>query len=285
MLKKWAILLTALFILAVPVGCSSGGQEPAGGQPNQPAATSAGTDQTDQSKTETPAKDVELMVSAAASLTDALQELKSGFESEHPGVTLTYVFGSSGKLGQQIENGAPVDVFLSASGKDMDKLQEKNLIKQDTRVDFAKNQLVLVANQSSSLQLDSFERITPDKVQHFAIGEPESVPAGRYTKEVLEHLKLWDSLQSKLVFANDVRQVLTYVESGNADLGAVYASDAAIAKQVKVLATADPSWHKPIVYPGAVVASAAHPAEAKAFLDYLQGDKGKETLEKYGLTR
>jgi molybdate transport system substrate-binding protein len=284
-LKKWAILLSALFILAIPVGCSSGPQQPTAGQPEQQAATGAGADQTDQTGAQTPDKDAELMVSAAASLTDALQELKSGFESEHPGVTLTYVFGSSGKLAQQIENGAPVDVFLSASGKDMDKLQEKNLIKQDTRIDFAKNQLVLVANKSSSLQLDSFEQIAPDKVEHFAIGEPESVPAGRYAKEVLEHLKLWDSLQSKLVFANDVRQVLTYVESGNADLGAVYASDAVIAKQVKVLATADSNWHKPIVYPGAVVASAAHPVEAKAFLDYLQGDKGKEVLEKYGFTQ
>ncbi|WP_019120088.1 molybdate ABC transporter substrate-binding protein [Brevibacillus massiliensis] len=285
MLKKWAILLSALFILAVPVGCSSVTQQQSAGQPEQQAATGAGADQTDQTGAQTPGKDAELMVSAAASLTDALQELKSGFESEHPGVTLTYVFGSSGKLAQQIENGAPVDVFLSASGKDMDKLQEKNLIKQDTRIDFAKNQLVLVANKSSSLQLDSFEQIAPDKVEHFAIGEPESVPAGRYAKEVLEHLKLWDSLQSKLVFANDVRQVLTYVESGNADLGAVYASDAVIAKQVKVLATADSNWHKPIVYPGAVVASAAHPVEAKAFLDYLQGDKGKEVLEKYGFTQ
>lgn len=231
-----------------------------------------------------PAKPAEttLMVSAAASLTDALNDLKPAFEREHPGVTVTYNFGSSGKLASQIEQGAPADVFLSASKQDMDRLEEKQLIAKDTRLDFAKNELVLITAGSSPLSLASFEELGGDAVKHLAVGEPESVPAGRYAKETLEHLKLWDSLSGKLVFASDVRQVLTYVESGNADAGIVYASDAAISPKVKVIATAKPEWHKPIVYPGAVVAASRQADTAKAFLEYLTSEKGKAILQTYG---
>ena len=128
------------------------------------------------------------MISAAASLTDALTDMKASFESEHDNITLTFNFGSSGKLVQQIEQGAPSDVFLSASKKDMDTLQEGGLLLDETRVDFAANELVLITNKEESLTLDSFEDIDPATIAHFAIGEPESVPVGRYTKEVLENL-------------------------------------------------------------------------------------------------
>lgn len=273
MLKRFAFLFAALLLVLVPIGCSSsqGNNQPTAEQPAAQPAPSA--------------EKAELMISAAASLTDALNELKTSFETEHPNITLTYNFGSSGKLAQQIEQGAPTDLFLSASKKDMDKLQEKEQIVKDSRVDFAKNELVLIAGSNSTLAISSFEQIDPAKVQHFAIGEPESVPAGRYTKEVFENLKLWDKLKSKFVLGSDVRQVLTYVESGNADAGVVYSSDAVVAKNVKVLATAKPEWHKPIVYPGAVVAASKHQEEAKAFLAYLTSDKGKEVLKKYGFVQ
>lgn len=224
----------------------------------------------------------EIMVSAAASLTDALNELKSAFETEHPGIVVTYNFGSSGKLAQQIGQGAPSDVFLSASAKDMNGLEEKQLIAKDTRLDFTKNELVLITGATSSVQIDSFEKLADPSLKHIAVGEPETVPAGRYAKEVMDALKIGDSLNGRLVYGSDVRQVLTFVESGNAEVGIVYASDAAISKNVKVLATAKSGWHKPIVYPGAVIAASTHADAAKTFLSYLTSDKGKAILQKYG---
>ncbi|MFJ7935145.1 molybdate ABC transporter substrate-binding protein [Sporosarcina sp. NPDC096371] len=226
--------------------------------------------------------DVELMISAAASLTDALTDMKASFESEHDNITLTINPGSSGKLVQQIENGAPADVFLSASKKDMDTLEAGELLLNETRVNLTENELVLITNKDETSTVESFEDIDPATIAHFAIGEPESVPVGRYTKEVLDHIGLWESLQGKMVLGSDVRQVLTHVEMGNADLGVVYASDAKISDQVKVVATANAEWHEPIVYPGAIIADTKNPEEAKLFMEYLTSKEGKEVLKKYG---
>ncbi len=228
------------------------------------------------------AEPVEIMVSAAASLTDALTDMKTSFEQQHENIIVTFNFGSSGKLVQQIEQGAPSDLFLSASSKDMNTLDEGALLVEETRINFATNELVLITNKDESFTVDSFEDIDPSTIAHFAIGEPESVPVGRYTKEVLENIGSWESLQDKMVLGSDVRQVLTHVAMGNADLGVVYSSDAKISDKVKVLATASAEWHGPIVYPGAVVSETKHPEEAKAFLAYLTGDEGKEILKKYG---
>lgn len=256
MKKRGWLYLICVFILFV-VGCSNGGQNVSD-------------------------EKVELMVSAASSLTDALTEMKASFESEYPDITLTFNFASSGKLVQQIEQGAPSDVFLSASTEDMDKLFDEKLIDNTTLVDFAMNELVLIANKDSNLTIDSFEDIDPVRIDHIAIGEPESVPVGRYTKEVLEHLDLWGPLQSKMVLGSDVRQVLTHVDMGNADLGVVYLSDAKITDRVKVLASADVEGHREIVYPGAVVAGIDNPDEAKAFLKFVTSEEGKEILNRFG---
>lgn len=271
-MKKIAYLFLLLCIIFIPYGCTSSNEAKESGLIAKQSATKSTVDE----------KNVELMISAAASLTDTLNDLKAGFESENAHITLTFNFGSSGKLVQQIENGAPSDIFLSASKKDMDTLQDKKLIVDETRVDFAENQLVLIANKDTDTSVASFEEIDPSAIGHFAIGEPESVPVGRYTKEVLEHLDLWDPLQTKLVLGSDVRQVLTHVEMGNVDLGIVYSSDAKISDDVKVLATAKPEWHEAIVYPLAVVSESKHLEEAKAFIAYLTSEKGKEVLKKYG---
>ncbi|WP_404319010.1 molybdate ABC transporter substrate-binding protein [Bacillus lumedeiriae] len=269
MKKAWHFLFL-LCLLMIPLGCSNG---------EQPSTTSSKESNTNEAVS---SKKTELIISSAASLTDALNELENSFESKHPNIDLTYNFGSSGKLVQQIEQGAPADVFLSASKQDMDTLQEKSLIQEESRSDFAKNEVVLITNKDHSLPLSSFEELSPKQIKHFAIGEPESVPVGRYTKEVLEHLKLWAPLQSKLVLGSDVRQVLTYVESGNADAGVVYSSDAMISDKVKVVAAAKPEWHEPIIYPGAVTSNSKHTKEAQAFLTYLTSKEGKEVFTKYG---
>ncbi|SFJ01951.1 molybdate ABC transporter substrate-binding protein [Thermoflavimicrobium dichotomicum] len=258
MLKKVSLIGMSCLILLLLFGCS---------------ASSSSSENASQ---------VELRITAAASLTDALNELKASFEKEHPNIKLSFQFGSSGKLARQIEQGAPSDLFLSASKKDMDDLQSKKLVVEHSRVDFAQNELVLITPKDKSFSISSFEQIRPDQIQHFAIGEPESVPAGRYTKEALQKLKLWDKLEKKFVMGSDVRQVLAFVESGNAEMGIVYASDAQTAKNVKVLATAKPEWHKPIVYPGAIIAHSAHQKEAQTFLSYLNSEAGKQVLKKYG---
>lgn len=226
--------------------------------------------------------EVELMISAAASLTDALTDLKNTYEAEHDNVSISFNFGSSGKLATQIEQGAPSDIFLSASSKDMDKVDSLGLIDKSTRVDFTKNALVLIANNDSQMTIRSFKEIDPATISHLAVGVPESVPVGRYTKEVFEHLGLWEPLQSKLVMGSDVRQVLTHVEMGNADLGVVYSSDAFISDKVKILAESDPAWHTQIVYPGAIVKNTNHQQAAQDFLDFLISEKGQTVFEEYG---
>ncbi|WP_153723630.1 molybdate ABC transporter substrate-binding protein [Sporosarcina cascadiensis] len=227
-------------------------------------------------------EEAELLISAAASLTDALEDVNSTYEEQHEGVKLTYNFGSSGKLAANIENGAPSDVFLSASSKDMNDMEDKELILDGSRENFTSNVLVLIAHKDSDSRIDSFKDIDPADVDHFAVGEPESVPVGRYTKETLENLNLWEPLQTKLVMGSDVRQVLTYVEMGNADLGVVYSSDAFVSGDVKVLAESDPEWHAPIVYPGAVVKASKHPEAAQDFLDFLTSEKGEKALQEFG---
>ncbi|KXH86696.1 molybdate ABC transporter substrate-binding protein [Sporosarcina sp. HYO08] len=236
---------------------------------------------TQNEKTKPSEQNIELLISAAASLTDALHEVKTVFEENHD-VTLTFNFNGSGKLAQQITQGAPADVFLSASKKDMDILEDAKLLLDESRVDFATNELVLITNEDSSLSIESFDQILSGNIGQVAIGDPESVPAGRYTKRVFEHLGLWEPLESKMVFSSNVRQVLTHVEMGNADLGVVYTSDAKISNKIKVLVTAHQDWHEPIVYPGAVIAETKHPNEAKAFLTFLTSEDGKTILHKYG---
>ncbi|WP_411504170.1 molybdate ABC transporter substrate-binding protein [Brevibacillus centrosporus] len=275
MKKQLLALCTSLGLLLT--ACSG---TPAAPQAAQPAPATSASES--PAAPAAPTEKAEILVSAAASLTDALNELKSTFEADNPGITVSYNFGSSGKLAQQIGQGAPSDVFLSASAKDMNGLEEKQLITKDTRQDFTKNDLVLITGASSSVTIDSFEKLTDASLKHIAVGEPETVPAGRYAKEVMDTLKIGDSVKDRLVYGSDVRQVLTFVESGNAEVGIVYASDALISKNVKVLATAKSEWHKPIVYPGAVVAASEHADAAKTFLSYLTSDKGKEILKKYG---
>ncbi|WP_301170669.1 molybdate ABC transporter substrate-binding protein [Brevibacillus nitrificans] len=272
MKQQLLALCTSLGLLLT--ACSG---TPAAPQAAQPAPSTSASE-----APAAPTEKAEIMVSAAASLTDALNELKSTFEADNPGITVSYNFGSSGKLAQQIGQGAPSDVFLSASAKDMNGLEEKQLITKDTRQDFTQNELVLITGASSSVTIDSFEKLTDSSLKHIAVGEPETVPAGRYAKEVMDTLKISDNVKDRLVYGSDVRQVLTFVESGNAEVGIVYASDVLISKNVKILATAKSEWHQPIVYPGAVVAASEHADAAKTFLSYLTSDKGKEILKKYG---
>ncbi|HHY72499.1 MAG TPA: molybdate ABC transporter substrate-binding protein [Bacillus bacterium] len=263
--------LAFLFVIALSVGCSRNNAL----EPN-----------VENSKEEKPAKQsIELTISAAASLTDALNEMKQTYENEHKSVHLLFNFNGSGKLALQIEQGAPVDVFLSADQKRMDELEDKSLILADSRQDFTGNKLVLIGSKDKDYGIASFTEINPSSLSHIAVGDPESVPVGTYTKEIITKLGKWDEIESKVVLAKDVRQVLTYVESGNADIGFVYLSDALTSDKVKVLAEADASLHTPIIYPAAVTADSKHQEEAKQFIEFLQSDAGQNILERHGFVK
>jgi len=222
-----------------------------------------------------------ILVSAAASLKDALEEIKPVYQQSKSNVNITYNFGASGALQQQIEQGAPADIFISAGKKQVDALEQKGLLLPGTRTNLANNRLVLVVAQDV-VGVTSFYNLTDAKIKKIAIGEPRSVPAGQYGEQVLKKLQLYDRLKPKLVFANNVRQVLAAVETGNAEAGLVYATDAKISNKVKVVVAADDKFHSPIVYPIAVVKSSKNPTAAKEFVQFLSSNQAKDILKKYG---
>lgn len=226
---------------------------------------------------------VDLTISVAASVQDAMQDVQALYEEENPGVAITYNFGSSGSLAQQIAQGAPTDVFLSASKKWMDNLEEKGQILDGSRQDLLLNSLVLIVPMNKD-DVTDFSDFTTDKVNRIALGEPESVPAGRYAQEALTSLNLFDDLQSKMVFGKDVRQVLSYVETGNVDAGLVYATDANVSDQVRVITTAPADTHSPIVYPIGVVADRENAEAAQAFIDFLSSEPAVAIFDNYGFT-
>jgi molybdate transport system substrate-binding protein len=223
----------------------------------------------------------ELTLSAAISLKGALDEIARLYSSEQSGTTLRFNLGASGTLQRQIEQGAPVDIFISASPKEMDALAAKDLLLPGTRRDLVKNSVVLIIPVGTST-VSNFQDLTKAQARTIAIGEPQTVPAGKYAQETLTHLGLYGQLKPKLVLAKDVRQVLTYVETGNADAGIVYATDAKSSTKVWVVATAPEDSHSPVVYPAAVIKNSANPAGARNFLEFLAGTKSRAVFGKYG---
>ncbi|BCL35266.1 molybdate ABC transporter substrate-binding protein [Nostoc sp. MS1] len=225
---------------------------------------------------------VSLLVSAAASLKDALEEIKPLYQQSKPNVNINFNFGASGALQQQIEQGAPTDIFISAAKRQVDALEQKGLLVSGTRSIIAKNRLVLVVPRNTT-GITSFFNLRNDSVKKIAIGEPRSVPAGQYAEQVLQKLKLLPQIKSKLVYANNVRQVLASVESGNADAGLVYATDAKISDKVKAVVAADEKYHSAIIYPLAVIKSSKNVEAAKEFTQYLAtSGQAKAVLRKYG---
>ena len=225
--------------------------------------------------------DQELIVSAAASLTNALKEVAGQFETTHPGTKILCNFAASGSLLQQMAHGAPVDVFASADQKTMNQAQEKGLILPASRKNFVSNNLVLIKPLDSQLALGGLKDLTKPEVKRVAVGNPATVPAGRYTKEALVKAGLWDQLMPKFIMAESVRQVLDYVGRGEVDTGFVYSTDAAIARgKVKVMQTVEA--HAPILYPLAVTAATGKKALAQDFLDFILSPAAQEIFKRYG---
>ncbi len=225
----------------------------------------------------------EMTLSVAISLKDVTEETGRTFMAAHPGVTLRYNFGASGDLQKQIEAGAPVDVFLSAALRQMDELEKQKLILVETRRAFARNVLVAVKPADSKVDITKAADLAEARVARIAIGNPKSVPAGQYTEESLRALGLWDRLQPKFVFAENVRQVLDYAARGEVDAGFVYTTDAATRTQgVKEAFRPPDDSYRPVIYPGAVVAASKQQALARAFLELLSGDQGRAVLARFG---
>jgi molybdate transport system substrate-binding protein len=224
---------------------------------------------------------VELTVSAAISLKDSLDEIAQLYHVEAPDAVIHFNYGASGTLQRQVEEGAPVDVFVSASPNQMDALESKGLVLPGTRKDLVKNSIVLIVPKGKD-GISSFADLARADAKIIAVGEPQSVPAGKYAQEVLTHLGLYEQLKPKFVLAKDVRQVLTYVATGNADAGIVYATDAKTSDRVTAVATAPEDSHSPVIYPVAVLKSSQNSSAAKTFVEFLLGPKARVVFQKYG---
>ena len=225
---------------------------------------------------------VQLTVSVAASLTGTIEPLENAFQKQHPEVEFRNNFGSSGVLARQIEQGAPVDLFLSAASKPVDELIAKGMIAAGQSRVLLSNRLVLITPTNSSLA--SIAQLNTAQVRRVAIGDPQSVPAGQYALQSLQSAKLAEAIRGKLVFAKDVRQVLAYVETGDADAGFVYATDAASSPRVRVAAQVPDAAHDPILYPMAVIQQSSHATEAREFCDFLAAPEAAAVFTAKGFT-
>jgi len=227
----------------------------------------------------------EITVSAALSLKEPFEEIGRAYEKKHPGSKVVFNFAASGVLQKQIEAGAPTSVFASASSKEMDALNASGLLLETSRADFAGNEVVLIAAKNASVQISSFNDLKKSDVQRIAIGNPVSVPAGKYAEETLRTLDLWNSLKPKLVYAENVRQVMDYVARSEVEAGMVFLTDAmGRSKELRVIAEAPASSHKPVVYTIAVIKGARTEAAARAFISLVMSKEGKDCLRKYGFT-
>jgi molybdate transport system substrate-binding protein len=227
------------------------------------------------------ARAAQVRLFAAASLADAVQAITPGFTAA-TGHTVQLNFGASGLLARQIRDGAPADVFFSADALWVDQLETEGFVLPDTRRTLLTNQLVLIAPFDGGAVINAFADLSKSEVRRIAIGEPATVPAGRYARQHLEAQHLWDAVAPKLIPLDNVRAVLAAVAAGNADAGIVYRTDALIEKRVRVVVTVAVADGPRIAYPAVVLKEAAAPEAARALLGYLAGDVAQAILVRHG---
>ena len=223
----------------------------------------------------------EITVSAAASLTNAFGAIKTAFEQKHPDIKVFLNFAASNPLLKQMQEGAPVDVFASADQETMDKANASKCIDPKSRKDFVRNTLVLITPKGGKTVANIKDLV---KAKRIAVGNPDSVPAGRYAKEVLENEKLWKKLTSKFIYGNNVRQVLDYVARGEVDAGIVYGTDANHQKE-KVDIVQTLTKHKPVLYPIALAKTGHNAKDGQEFINFVLSPEGMEILAKYGFAK
>ncbi|MEP6964814.1 MAG: molybdate ABC transporter substrate-binding protein [Polaromonas sp.] len=226
----------------------------------------------------------EVTVSAASSLTNAFREIAQNYQARYPDAKVELNFGASGALLQQIAKGAPVDVFASADQETMNQAQKQGLVAASERHEFARNHLVLITPMDSKLVIKQLPDLNQPAIVRVAIGNPASVPVGRYTRQALEAAQLWTAMQAKAISTQNVRQSLDYVARGEVDAGFVYATDAALMKD-KVKVVMQVPLETPILYPMARISSSTHTAEAQRFMDYLRSPAAQTVLANHGFSK
>lgn len=274
-MKRRALILGSLALSASLLLSACGGSAASSQAASAPASSAAAS-------SEASGESVQLTVFAAASLTETLNEIAEQYKTVAPNVELVFNFDSSGTLKTQIEEGADCDLFLSAAQKQMNALQDENLINADTRIDLLENKVVLAVPEGNPADIQSFEDIGTDKCKRIALGN-DDVPVGSYSVEILTNLGILDELESsnKITYGSNVKEVTTQVKEAAADCGIVYATDAYSAGLETVdEATADEC--RQVIYPAALTASTAHAEEAQAFLDYLTTDDAAAIFESVG---
>ena len=232
------------------------------------------------------AASAKVTVFAAASMTDALQQVAKDYAKQNPKNEVVFSFASSSTLAKQVEEGAPADIFVSASNKWMKYLSEKDLTVKETEKVLVGNDLVLIAPAKSavnSVDIAKGEWINALKDSYLSVGDPAHVPAGQYAEEALTKLNLWDKVQDRLARAKDVRGALALVERAEAPYGIVYSTDAKISQQVKTVAVFPVDSHKPVVYPVSILKDHDN-ADSRDFLKYLESDAAKKVLVGYGFS-
>ena len=286
MKKFFSVLLAALMLFTV-AGCGASEPAPAPAESAQEAAPAEPAPAPESEPAEEPAasgEPVTILVAAAASLEYSYKDkLIPMFTEKYPWITVEGTYDSSGKLQTQIEEGLEADVFMSAATKQMNALKDESLVDADSIVDLLENKIVLIAPAGSEPAAKSFETVTDAAT--IAVGDPESVPVGQYSKEAFTNLGNWDAVSAKASLGTNVTEVLNGVAEGSADVGVVYATDAATTDKVQVVAEApEGSLEKKVVYPVGIVSASQHKDAARLFVEFLQSDEALAVFEEYGFT-
>lgn len=222
---------------------------------------------------------VEITVAAAADLQFAFTEIGTLFEKE-TGNKVTFTFGSTGQLAQQIDNGAPFDLFAAADRSYVDDLAKKNLVVPDSVALYARGRIVLSVNRESGVKAITFQDLLSDKITHIAIANPEHAPYGVAAKQALQAAGVWDQIQSKIVYGENVTQTLQYIRTGDAQAGIVSLSVANVPEITWTLI--DSSLHAPLDQELAVISSSKHQDVAREFAAFINGKSGRSIMQKYG---
>ena len=236
------------------------------------------------SSTQDQQEEVTLTLAAAASLENTFEDkLIPEFEKENPNIKVQGVYDSSGKLQIQIEQGLKADVFFSAATKQMNALVDEKYINDKDVVNLLENKLVLITGKQTTTEVKDFADIA--KAETIAIGDPEVVPAGQYAKIALTNANTWDAIQNKISLGGNVTEVLSWVESGSAEVGLVYSTDATSSSKVTVLEKVNNNLlDTPVIYPVGRVTKTKHQEQANNLIKFLQTKESKDTFKKSGFT-
>ena len=260
MKKKLRLVLTLSLLVAILSGCS-----------------------TNKSSNENTSKETTITIAAAASLKNCMDDkLIPMFKEKYPNIKVQATYDSSGKLQTQIEEGADIDVFMSAATKQMTELNKEGLIEENSIVELLENKIVLIVPKGSTVGIKSFDDIL--KANKIAIGDPASVPAGQYAKELLENINIWDEVNKKASLGTNVTEVLNWVAEGSADCGIVYSTDASSNDKVEVVAEAPQGSVSKVIYPVGIIKASKSKEEAKNFTDFLQSEEAIKVFESYGFS-